>query len=111
MVSTAWSGLRYDIMYPSTPTKKKSQPGKQKFYNENTNVAHMQGGYKGPAERYRSDDLVSFPASWLLECEIFARMWLRWVLVLAYIGVGIFFLVEIAESVVHLPMLALICTN
>lgn len=66
---------------------------------------------ENPATRYSSDDLVSFPARRLLMREVFAWVWLRQVLVLACVGVGVFFLVEVAECMVHLPMLALICSN
>jgi hypothetical protein len=61
--------------------------------------------------RYGLYDLVSLPTGGLRMRKIFAWVRLRRVLVLACIWVGVFFLVEVAESVVHLPMLALICTN
>lgn len=61
--------------------------------------------------RYHSNDFVTFPTSGLLVRKILARMRLRYILVLACVRIWIFFLIEIAESVVDLPMLALICTD
>ena len=50
------------------------------------------------------DNLVSFPASWLLVCKVLGWVWLFRVSIFADIRVGVFLLVQVTESMVNFAM-------
>lgn len=60
---------------------------------------------------YRSNDLVALPAGRFLVGEIFARMRLLGVPVLADVGIRVLLLIQIAECVVDFSVLAFVCSN
>jgi hypothetical protein len=74
-------------------------------------LCHVVGRKEEDLCHRSSDDLVALPASWLGKLQAFAGMWFLRVPVLADEGVGIILLIEIAEGMVDLAMLALVCTN
>ena len=80
-------------------------------------VGKRQGKYKCPAEYERReangilDDLVSFPASWLLMRKVLCWVWFFRISILANVGVGILLLVEVTKGMVDFSMLAFVCAD
>ena len=61
--------------------------------------------------RHASNDLTTLPSRWFLVLDIFGWMRRLEVLVLGDVGVGILFLVQVAERVIDFTMLGLVGAN